>query len=116
MIDFYPLDAQEAAWTLVAPCEGEHSRLLLTGTARLPVDRKEHALRCTFVDAPNPVSIDGTRGTLRVRTSSLCLRGEELGLVSVAGTVEAEWTALAPSGGPNQTYTIELSIESRVRL
>lgn len=88
----------------------------MTGTARLPVDRKGHALRCTFVDAPNPVSIDGTQGSLRVRTSSLRLSGEELGLVSVAGTVEAEWTALTPSAAASHAYTIELNLESRVRL
>lgn len=117
MIDFYSLDRLKAAWTLVALCEGEHDRLLLTGLAGLPIVKNGDQLRCTSVEAPNPVVLDGERGSLQVCSSDLRLSGHERGLVSVVGTVNAEWRAQAPSVRlVSRPFSITLTLEARFRI
>ncbi len=115
MIDFYRLDSREAAWTLVAPCEGEFQRLLITGTAGLPIAKDGDHLRCSFVDAPNPVVLDGEAGALQVRSSDLRLYGQELGLVSIIGSISTEWTALSLDKD-RRPFTITLKLEAKLRI
>ena len=117
MIDVYRLDEREAAWTLVALCEGHHPRLLLTGTVNLPVVQNGDPLRCTFVDAPNPIVLNGELGALVVRSSALRLFGREAGLVVIDGSVETEWSAKAPAARVARcVFSITVALEAKLRI
>lgn len=114
MIDFYELGGGEAAWTLVALCDGMHDRVLMTGTAGLPLELSGHELRCSFVDAPNPVVLEGEAGALKVRSSTLRIAGLEPGFVSVVGAVECEWAASVT--GARRSFVIELRAVAAFRI
>lgn len=117
LIDFYRLEADEAAWTLVAACDGEYERLLLTGTARLPLNKRGDHLRCSFVDAPNPVELGGRAGALKVLQSDLRLFGQTPGLVTIVGAVTTRWTPREPACAEDErSFTIAVDLEARMRL
>lgn len=115
ILDFYVVRPGEAAWTLVALCEGDHERLLLTGRAHLPVAQSAYELTCTGVDAPNPLVLDGVPGVLRVTTSTLVVLIDQVGLGWVVGKVETEWTALRASAASLRSFTITVALDAQLR-
>lgn len=75
------------------------------------------ALRCNFVDGPNPLILDNVLGTLRVQASELSLEERGPALVVLAGFVDSEWIALSPEVGvPRRRYRISLELEATFRI
>lgn len=108
VLEVHRLDDAEVAWHLSATGVGD--QLLISGVAiPLAAAVEANLLTPTFIDAPNPLLLEGERGAVRVNAGRLWLRHR----THVSGRVECAWRGASSGRERTCELRVELDVELR---